>query len=328
MGRVSAVEASPVRDVAGGASTAPHPAPLSTRYAPRHRVDLRRTLGTIAQFGSDPTSRREGEAHWLVFRTPAGSATLRLRADAAAATVHADAWGEGAGTALELVPQLLGADDDLEGFEAHRHPLIAELHRRSSGLRLARTGQVLAALLPAIFFQKVTGQEASRSWRTLVARHGEAAPGPAPRGMHVLPTVAAWRRIPSWEWHRAGVTPQRRDTVQRVLAVAEGLERGGALPVAEAQRRLRTVPGVGVWTTAETVQRSHGAPDAVSFGDFHTCKNVGWALTGARVDDDGMRELLEPWRGHRQRVVRLIEGSGIGYERRGPRLTIPDHRAR
>ncbi|GAB3403348.1 3-methyladenine DNA glycosylase [Schumannella luteola] len=313
--------------------------PLSTRYAPPHPIDLRRTLGTIAQFGSDPASRREGEAHWLVFRAPAERATaptaddgapvtLRLRVDAAAASVHADAWGPGAAWAIERVPALLGADDDLDGFDAERHPLIAELHRRAPGLRLARTGQVLAALLPAIFFQKVTGQEASRSWRTLVARHGEPAPGPAPRGMHVLPTVAAWRRIPSWEWHRAGVTPQRRDTIQRALAVATGLERGGDQPVAEAQRRLRTVPGIGVWTTAETVQRSHGAPDAVSFGDFHTCKNVGWALTGARVDDDGMRELLEPWRGHRQRVVRLIEGSGIGYERRGPRLTIPDHRAR
>ena len=88
------------------------------------------------------------------------------------------------------------------------------------------------------------------------------------------------------------------------------------------------MPGVGVWTIAETVQRSHGDPDAVSFGDFHVSKRVGWALVGERVDDDGMRELLEPWIGHRQRVVRLIEAAGIGYERHGPRMTIADHRGR
>ena len=40
-----------------------------------------------------------------------------------------------------------------------------------------------------------------------------------------------------------------------------------------------------------------------------------------------MLELLEPWRGHRQRVVRLIEAAGIGYERHGPRMTIVDNRA-
>ena len=88
------------------------------------------------------------------------------------------------------------------------------------------------------------------------------------------------------------------------------------------------IPGVGVWTAHETVQRSHGDPDSVSVGDFHVSKRVGWALTGERVDDDGMLELLEPWRGHRQRVVRLIEAAGIGYERHGARMTIVDNRAR
>ncbi len=134
--------------------------------------------------------------------------------------------------------------------------------------------------------------------------------------------------MPSWDWHRAGVGPQRSDTVMRAVAVGDSLERTTAVDAAEASRRLRTIPGIGVWTAAETVQRSHGDPDAVSVGDFHVAKRVGWALTGQRVDDDGMLELLEPWRGHRQRVVRLIEAAGIGYERHGPRMTIVDNRGR
>lgn len=300
--------------------------PLRTRYAPFRELDLRQTVGALGQFGVDPTSRRDGSGCWLTLRTPSGVATLHLRRGAS--EVHAAAWGPGREDAIARVPGLCGAHDDDSDFDAARHPLVAELHRRAPGMRLARTGLVLGALLQAVFFQKVTGMEASRSWSRLVRRHGDPAPGPAPQGMTVLPTVAAWRRIPSWEWHRAGVTPQRRDTIQRILRVADGLDRAGDDTAAEATRKLRTVPGVGVWTAAETVQRSHGDPDAVSFGDFHISKTIGWALTGKRVDDDGMRELLEPWRGHRQRVVRLITASGISYERHGPKLTVPDHRAR
>lgn len=303
------------------------PTAAATVYRPSAPLSLGRTLGRLGQFGSDPSARHEAGSWWFGLRTPHGPATLRLRSSAGGA-VHADAWGDGAEWAIAGVPALLGADDDLEGFDAARHPLIAELHRRAVGLRMARTGLVMSALLPAILFQKVTGREASEAWRTLLRFHGDAAPGPAPRGLRVAPTIEGWRRIPSWDWHRAGVTPQRRDTIQRALAVATGLERAAAVDAVEARRRLRSVAGVGVWTAAETVQRSHGDPDAVSVGDFHTCKAVGTALIGERVDDAGMLELLEPWRGHRQRVVRLIESSGIGYERHGPRMTIPEHRNR
>ncbi len=113
----------------------------------------------------------------------------------------------------------------------------------------------------------------------------------------------------------------------RVVA-SDALERAAGVDAEAAKTRMRTIPGVGVWTAHEVVQRSHGDPDSVSIGDFHVAKRVGFALTGERVDDDGMLELLAPWAGHRQRVVRLIEASGIGYERHGARMTIADHRGR
>jgi hypothetical protein len=37
-----------------------------------------------------------------------------------------------------------------------------------------------------------------------------------------------------------------------------------------------------------------------------------------------MLELLEPYRGHRQRVVRLILAAGIRHERRAPRYSPRD----
>ena len=70
------------------------------------------------------------------------------------------------------------------------------------------------------------------------------------------------------------------------------------------------LPGIGVWTCAEVRFRAHGDADAVSFGDYHVAKNVGWALTGEEVDDDGLAELLEPYRPHRYRVQRLVELAG------------------
>ena len=96
----------------------------------------------------------------------------------------------------------------------------------------------------------------------------------------------------------------------------------------DRDRVLTSLPGVGVWTSAETRIRALGDPDAVSIGDYHLAHEVGHALTGARTDDAGMIELLAPWAGQRQRVVRLIHASGVQEPRRGPRLAPEDHRRR
>ena len=71
------------------------------------------------------------------------------------------------------------------------------------------------------------------------------------------------------------------------------------------------MPGIGPWTAAEVMVRVLGDPDAVSVGDFHLPHLVSWALAGeARGTDERMLELLEPFRGQRARVIRLLELSG------------------
>jgi 3-methyladenine DNA glycosylase/8-oxoguanine DNA glycosylase len=71
--------------------------------------------------------------------------------------------------------------------------------------------------------------------------------------------------------------------------------------------------------------RALGDPDAVSVGDFHLPNLVAFALAGEpRADDSRMLELLEPWRGHRARVIRLLESSGIAAPRFGPRTPTRD----
>ncbi len=270
--------------------------------------------------------RWESTGVWRTVPSPSGPATLHL--SQRGAIVEASAWGPGAEWVIAGVPELLGRGDDEDGFDVSRHPFLRDSRRRNPGLKLSRTGLVLEMLIAAILEQKVTGVEARRAWIQLIRRHGEPAPGPAPAGMRVFPAPAAWRAIPSWEWHRAGVDPQRSRTVIAAASVAAGLERtltlGRGGPAVE--RGLRSVPGVGAWTAAETMSRAHGDPDAVSVGDYHLPALVGWALLGRPVDDDGMLELLSPWRGQRQRVMRLIESSGFAKPRFGPRMTVQDHR--
>jgi 3-methyladenine DNA glycosylase/8-oxoguanine DNA glycosylase len=242
--------------------------------------------------------------------------------------VEARAWGPGAGWLLETLPELLGATDDPSGF-VPQHALVADAWRRSTGWRVPRTGLVLESLVPAVLEQKVTGREAWDSWRRLVTAYGTAAPGPAPARMAVVPEPATWALVPSWAWHQAGVGPERSRTIVGLARRAAALERTVGLAHAEADRRLRSLPGVGVWTSAEVRQRAHGDPDAVSVGDFHLAAQVVYALTGERGGDDAqMLELLVPYAGHRYRAVRMIELAGVSQPRRAPRYSPLDHRGR
>lgn len=298
----------------------------STIYAPAHPVDLARTLAPLRRGTGDPTFRADATGVWRTQRTPEGAATLHLEQTRSGVT--AMAWGAGAHWVISGIPELLGAGDNWTGLDVAGTPLLVDSLHRNPGLRLTRTRLVFEALLAAVLEQKVTSVEARRAWRYLLTKYGEVPPAPAPVGMRVFPSAEVWKRVPSWEWHKAGVGPQRSDTVMRVTSVASSLERtldlgrGGT----EVERKLRSIIGVGVWTAAETMQRAHGDPDSPSVGDYHLPALVGWALIGKPVDDDGMLELLEPYRGHRQRVMRLITASGFSKPQFGPKMTIQDHR--
>ncbi|BBX98783.1 DNA-3-methyladenine glycosylase family protein [Mycobacterium lacus] len=280
------------------------------------------TLAPLRRGRGDPCFRVTGDGSiWRTSLLPTGSVTARIsRAGSAAA--HCVAWGDGAQQFIDMLPAMLGADDDASDF-VPRDPTVVAACRRVPHLRLGRSGRVVEALIPAIIEQRVPGADAFRSWRVLVSRHGTPAPGPAPDGMRVPPSAEAWRRIPSWEFHRANVDPGRARTVVGCARRAESLERLVSLPAAQAREALTSLPGVGVWTAAEVAQRAFGDADALSLGDYHLPKMVGWTLLGRPVDDAGMLELLEPMRPHRHRVVRLLEASGLAYEpRRGPRLPV------
>ena len=238
--------------------------------------------------------------------------------------IDGQAWGPGAEWALTQLPAFVGAEDPAEDFRPD-HPLVKELDRRLPGLRIGRANAVLEIIVPTILEQKVAGFESRRAYRQLVQRLGDPAPGPG--GLMVPPDASVLASTPYYDLHLLGVERKRADTVRRVAARGKQLEGLLRFDPEEARRRLSTIRGVGPWTVGEVTMLAFGDPDAVSVGDFHIPHQVVFAFTRqTRGTDEQMLELLEPFRGNRGRVIRLITAAGLGPPRRGPRLTPRDIR--
>jgi endonuclease III len=301
--------------------------PRLRTWIPGRPIDLAATLGVLFRGTGDPAHRVDAAGrYWWACRTPDGPGTLVLAERRGEVTARA--WGAGADWLLAQLPALLGDGDDWSALDLSAVPVLAEVLRRRPGLRLPRTGLVLDSLVPAVLEQRVTGQEARRSWRALLRWYGAPAPGPAGAdGMRVPPDSRTLLGIPGFQWHRMGVDLQRQRAIRAAATVAERLEECARLPVESAVARLSALPGLGAWTAAETVQRALGAPDHVSVGDYHIPSLVVFALTGrARGTDAEMLAALQPWAGSRQRVVRLIELSPLHKPRFGPRFAPVDIR--
>lgn len=307
------------------------------RYALPEGYDFSGTVGSLAMGHHDPCCRVAEGAFWWATRTPAGPATLSLRREGR--DLVATGFGPGREWVLDRADAVAGLRDDTTGFAevAGRHPVVAALARRHSGLRLPATGRIFQRVVRSVFEQKVTGKEAYRAYAATV-RHfhkaggREPAPGPAV-GLLLPPDPAAVAATPYWVFHPLGVEQRRADTLCRAAADASRLEE--CADAAEATRRLTAISGIGAWTAAEVVRVAYGDPDAVSVGDYHIPHMVSWALAGevragAREGPPGMLspadtrmlELLEPFRGHRGRVCVLLEMAGLAAPRLGPRMPI------
>jgi 3-methyladenine DNA glycosylase/8-oxoguanine DNA glycosylase len=290
-----------------------------------HPLDVRATLGVLGLGRQDPCVRIAGDGVWRATRTPLGPGTLHVddrHADAhrPGGSVVVRAWGPGQEWLLDRVEDLLGARDAPSSF-APADPVLADVHRRRPGVRFCRSLALTEALVPTILEQKVQTIAARRSWSRLARAFGEPAPGPADV---LLPPDPDRLATTGYEaFHRFNVERRRADTIRRVCRHHRRIDALVALPVTEIDRRLRTIPGVGPWTSACAVQVAVGDADAVVVGDFHLPNTVSWALAGEpRATDDRMLELLEPYRGHRARVQRLLKYTGVRAPRYGPKLSV------
>lgn len=278
----------------------------------------------------DPTLRHLDGIWWRTTRTPVGPALQALRR--VGADVSVTCWGEGAEWLAAHAGRLLGEADTADGFDPSAHPLVAEAARRRPWLRLGRTDAVLEALAAAAIEQVVTGKEAFRSQRVLVTRFGDpvggaaAEPGRPAEGMRVPLSAQQWCAVPGWELLRAGVEERRRRPLVAGALRGRSLERlaSDGFPL-DVDTALRSLPGVGPWTSAQVRQRALGDPDAWSVGDYHAGGLLTYALTGEQLDDDACEEVLAPFAGHRYRVEVLVLSLGIAPDRHGPRRSLPTH---
>lgn len=292
---------------------------LARTFAVEGPLDLARTLAVLSHGPGDRTFRVAAGRAWYTIRTAEGPATVALAH--VGAELRAEAWGAGGELALDRVPALLGLAAPPTTIPDGPHALVRQLARRLPGVRIPRSGAVLESLIPAILEQKVTGREAHRAWSRLIRVHGEPAPGPDAFGLRLGPTPATLAALPYYAYHPFGVEQRRAELIRRVASRAAWFQAVADLPFEAGYARLTAVPGIGPWTAAEIGVRALGDEDAVSVGDFHLKHLVAFALAGEpRGTDERMLELLEPYRGARARVMRLLELSGIGAPRYGPRL--------
>lgn len=289
---------------------------------------------------------RRGQAGLLRRAEPGPLGPLLLEARRSTRGVALQVWGPAATpsasveAALRAAAGWAGLHDDVDGFAAvaRRHPVLRHVVRRLGEPRLSRMPRLAEALGRAVLEQLVQAAEARRSIADVAALVGTRATSelwcwPAPQQLGA---------VPAWTLRRCGVSLRGARALHAAAVADAALERDRA--TAEdghgweaLDRRLRTLPGVGAWTSAE-VRLRLGDADAVSVGDYHLPDVVGHALRGAAGDgpngrwtDAAMLELLAPFAGHRGRVIRLLEAAAArglvpARARRAPRAALSAHR--
>lgn len=272
----------------------------------------------LQQLGSrDPCLALEARGFWRSANTPAGPVCVRVRSNGS--KIFAESWGEGTAWALERLPAVCGALDT--PWSDHVEPeWLNALVQQHSRLRLGRALRLPDLLWCVILQQRVRGAQAADNWSKLVHRLAARAPGPSP--LWLPPTGDALRRLRLSEYAALGIDAKRARTLRECALHVAKLDRVAEGSLDDAREFLPKLRGIGPWTTALLLACGLGDPDAVQVGDYHLPNHVAYAFTRRRrATDEEMLELLEPYRGNRHRVVRLIEAYGPRRPRGGPRLT-------
>ena len=277
-------------------------------------LDLRQTLRFVLP-SPGPSVRFEQERARFAVWTAAGAVAVDLAV--VGDSLNVAAFGPGAKAVLDELPRLVGLDDDPNRFAPGTGPL-RRLHLANLGFRLGSGGRVYDTLLPAILGQRVTTDEANRSYRTLAQALGQPAPGGFGLVMPPLPEAIAGL---SYEHlHRHGIERGRAEILIEAARRSSRLEEILDMGPDQARRRLQALRGIGPWTAAQVMGAAWGDRDAVPIGDFHLPNTVAWFLAREpRATDDRMVELLEPFRPLRRRAMILIKLSGVHAPRYGPR---------
>lgn len=259
------------------------------------------------------------EAHWAT-RTPDGIGSLTLTRQSET-SIEAEAWGPGTDWLFRQAPKLLGRDDSIDDFTPPKQ--VRDQWLRKPFL-MARTDRAWDALVAGILGQKVQTTKAVESRRLLSRKFGERAPGP--NGGWILPAPETVANLGYADFHQLGVERKRSETLIKVAREMKRLDNLTDKTPAQVSARIMAIRGIGPWTAGMVTATAMGDPDAVPLGDYHIPNTISWLLAKEpRANDARMLELLEPYKGHRCRVIRLAKGT-THAPRYGPRLSLTDYR--
>ena len=288
---------------------------LTVRVDVPRKYHLRRTLGGLRMGGRDPSVRAAGRALALCFHTPDGPVTVE--AGHRPESVEVRAWGPGSGWVRPHLPGLLGLHDRPQDFRP-THPVVLEMHQRQAGLHLPRLPRVFHRVIQVIAMQLVKSSEATRSWRRMAWDFGDPAPGP--QGLVLPPSAERLAGLPESAFVAHGVPHKQARAMVRAAREAETLESAAQEGHEALGQAMLKIPGLGPWTVGYVCGTAMGHADALLPGDYGLPRSVAWMLAReAQADDDRMFELLEPFRGHRFRVVKLVWVEGKKATRSRPR---------
>lgn len=215
----------------------------------------------------------------------------------------------------------LFGDEDRGHTVVPHHDAVTSAMRVYGSYRIPCTGTPYHDLLPAVLGQRVTAAEALGQWAEMCRRFGEPVDVDGDR-MHAPPAPDVLAAVPYHELHLMGIDRHRAQTLRNVARHGERLISGWRPDGTPHERTmsLTLIDGVGVWTAAVAGFTAFCDPDALEVGDFHVKNTVAYALTGRhRGSDEEMCELLEPYAGQRQRVVKWLDMAGWRAPAHGPR---------
>jgi 3-methyladenine DNA glycosylase/8-oxoguanine DNA glycosylase len=284
--------------------------------------DLRGTL-KLLQIGTyDPVLRLDGDepastAEWAL-HTPDGPVTLTLARQPG--RLEARAWGPGSDWAVDHLAEITGVTDTHD-FDPTEPAVLRRMWRARPGLRLPRPPHIPSMLIPLVLEQLVPWKEAARAWTGIVRVLGEPAPGPT--DLRLPPTPQTLVRAGRSVLIEHGVLSRQADTLRRIAREHRRIAATRDMAHDDARALLRSVPGIGPWTTESLLMRALGCADAVPTADYHLPSVVSWFFEREpRADDDRMLELLDRHRPHRGRIIQMLLINGVHAPRRGPRMPL------
>ncbi len=267
-------------------------------------LDLRQTT-TLQQLGRyDPTAVR-GDAHFIKAHHVVGDdgqehivrhalrvedGRLRIRVKGYDVERMAQWWRD-----------VWPPDDGLDAFVPH-HPRVERWAQAYPGLRLVPVPWAFDVAVGAVLQQRVEFGQACGAFRRLANRHAAQA-----GRLRVLPGPKAIAAMQPWQLEALEIDPKRSRALIALAREEQFRPFVATRDITELRRRLLATPGIGPWTTEMVAGFAAADPDAVPPGDVSLPHAVCRQLADEpRGTDERMFELLEPWRGHRFRVVRLL----------------------